>query len=74
MNQIFVVYLNPTSHTIPTDESLCDENKENNVFEDIGDDHYTVLSYKYDITEWLRKITIDNEPHVSSALDQYIDF
>ena len=74
MDQIYVVYLNPTDQATPSDESLCDENKKNNVFDDIGADHYSVRSYKYDIMDWLRKITIDNEPHVSSALDQYIDF
>ena len=36
--------------------------------------HYTVQSYKYDIADWLRELAIDNEPHISSALDQYIDF
>jgi len=74
MDQIYVVYLNPTDQAAPSDESLCDENKKNNVFDDIGADHYSVRSYKYDVMDWLRKITIDNEPHVSSALDQYIDF
>lgn len=29
---------------------------------------------KYDITDWLRKLSIENEPHIASALDQYIDF
>lgn len=74
MDQIYVVYLNPTDRTTPSNESLCDENKKNNVFDDLGTDHYSVLSYKYDVLDWLRKITIDNEPHISSALDQYIDF
>lgn len=73
-NQIYVVYLNPADQTFPTDESLCDENKKNNVFYYIGEDHFSVRSYKYDVTEWLRKIAINNEPHVSSALDQYIDY
>lgn len=74
MSQIYVVYLNPSNHSMPSDYSLCDENNENNVFEELGVDHYSVKSYKYDITDWLRKITIEKEPHISSALDQYIDF
>lgn len=74
MSQIYVVYLNPSDHSMPSDYSLCDENNENNVFEVLGIDHYSVKSYKYDITDWLRKITIEKEPHISSALDQYIDF
>lgn len=74
MSQIFVIYLNPTNRTPPSEYSLCDENKENNVFDEIGEEHYIVQSYKHDITEWLRKISVDGEPHISSALDQYIDF
>lgn len=74
LSQIYVVYLNPTNRNPPSDYSLCDENGENNVFEDLGTEHYTVQSYKYDITDWLRGLSIDNEPHISSALDQYIDF
>ena len=35
---------------------------------------YKVLSYKYDVTDWLRSISVNNEPHIVSALDQYIDF
>ena len=74
MSQIYVVYLNPTNRIPPSNYSLCDDNNENNVFEDLGEDHYTIKSYKYDITSWLRELSIDNEPHISSALDQYIDF
>lgn len=74
MSQIYVVYLNPTNRIPPSNYSLCDDNNENNVFEDLGEDHYTIQSYKYDITSWLRELSIDNEPHISSALDQYIDF
>ena len=72
--QIYVVYLNPADLTPPSDYSLCDENKENNVFKALNKSHYTVKSYKYDVTNWLRKISVGNEPHISSALDQYIDF
>ena len=74
MSQIYVVYLNPTNRIPPSNYSLCDDNNENNVFEDLGEGHYTIQSYKYDITNWLRELSIDNEPHISSALDQYIDF
>ena len=74
MSQIYVVYLNPTNRIPPSEYSLCDNNNENNVFEDLGEGHYTIQSYKYDITNWLRELSIDNEPHISSALDQYIDF
>lgn len=74
LSQIYVVYLNPTNRIYPSEYSLCDENGENNVFEDLGVDHYTVQSYKYDVTDWLRSLSIDNEPHIFSALDQYIDF
>ena len=74
MSQIYVVYLNPTNRIPPSEYSLCDDNNENNVFEDLGEGHYTIQSYKYDITSWLRELSIDNEPHISSALDQYIDF
>lgn len=74
ISQIFVVYLNPENHTMPSEYSLCDKNKKNNVFDKIGKEHYTIQSYKHDITDWLRKISIGNEPHISSALDQYINF
>ena len=74
MSQIYVIYLNPTNHNLPSEYSLCDENNENNVFEELGEEHYTVLSYKYDITDWLRCLSISNERHIDSALDQYIDF
>ena len=74
LSQIYVVYLNPHNQSLPSAYSLCDKNKENNVFEALGKNHYTVLSYKYDITNWLRELSIENEPHISSALDQYIDF
>lgn len=78
LSQIYVLYLNPTNNNLPSEYSLCDENNENNVFEELGEDHYKVLSYKYDVTDWLRKISdndsVKNEPHIVSALDQYIDF
>ena len=74
LSQIYVLYLNPTNNNLPSVYSLCDENNENNVFEELGEDHYNVLSYKYDVTDWLRSISVDNEPHIVSALDQYIDF
>ena len=72
--QIYVIYLNSTTRTLPSPYSLCDKNKENNVFEVLEKEHFKVLSYKYDITDWLRKLSIENEPHIASALDQYIDF
>lgn len=72
--QIYVIYLNSTTRTLPSPHSLCDKNKENNVFEVLEKEHFKVLSYKYDITDWLRKLSIENEPHIASALDQYIDF
>lgn len=72
--QIYVIYLNSTTRTLPSPYSLCDKNKENNVFEVLEKKHFKVLSYKYDITDWLRKLSIENEPHIASALDQYIDF
>ena len=72
--QIYVIYLNSTTRTQPSLYSLCDKNKENNVFEALEKEHFKVLSYKYDITDWLRKLSIENEPHIASALDQYIDF
>ena len=56
------------------ENKVNDENNENNVFEELGNDHYNVLSYKYDVTDWLRGISVSNEPHIVSALDQYIDF
>lgn len=80
LSQIYVLYLNPTNNNLPSEYSLCDENNENNVFEELGEGHYKVLSYKYDVTAWLRRISddnelhINNEPHIVSALDQYIDF
>ncbi|MBP5365398.1 MAG: PD-(D/E)XK nuclease family protein [Bacteroidales bacterium] len=78
LSQIYVVYLNPTNRSRPSNYSLCDEKNEHNVFEKLGDDHFRVLSYKYDITTWLRKIqkqkSINDEPNINSALDQYIDF
>lgn len=80
LSQIYVLYLNPTNNNPPSEYSLCDENNENNVFEELGEDHHKVLSYKYDVTEWLRsisdnkEISVDKEPHIVSALDQYIDF
>ncbi len=74
LSQIYVLYLNPSNHNPPSDYSLCDENNENNVFEELGEEHYNVLSYKYDITDWLRSISLDSEPHIVSALDQYLDF
>ena len=74
LSQIYVLYLNPTNNNLPSEYSLCDENNENNVFKELGEDHYKVLSYKYDVTDWLRSISVNNEPHIVSALDQYIDF
>lgn len=75
LSQIYVVYLNPTDRALPSKRSLCgDEKMEHNAFEEIGQDHFSVQSYKYDITDWLRNISIEEEPHISSALDQYIDF
>ena len=72
--QIYVIYLNSTTRTQPSLYSLCDKNKENNVFEALEKEYFKVLSYKYDITDWLRNLSIENEPHIASALDQYIDF
>lgn len=74
ISQIYVIYLNPTNHNLPSIYSLCDENNEKNVFDELGEEHYTVLSYKYDITDWLRCLSVSNEPHIDSALDQYTDF
>ena len=74
LSQIYVIYLTPTNRTLPSLYSLCDKNKENNVFEALGKEHFKVLSYKYDITDWLCKLSIENEPHIASALNQYIDF
>ncbi len=74
LSQIYVVYLNPFNRSLPSKFSLCDEKTGKNVFDEIGKDHYIVLSYKYDVTDWLRKISIEGEPHISSALDQYVDY
>ena len=74
LSEIYVIYLNPRTHDNPSEYSLCAENNENNVFEALGEEHYKVLSYKYDIIDWLRGISIPNEPHIESALDQYLDF
>lgn len=74
LSQIYVIYLNPTNHHSPSNYSLCDENGENNVFTELGEEHHAVLSYKDDITEWLQCLSVSNEPHIDSALDQYIDF
>ena len=76
LSQIYVLYLNPTNNNLPSEYSLCDENNENNVFKELGEDHYKVLSYKYDVTDWLSSISVKvkDEPHIVSALDQYIDF
>ena len=74
LSEIYVIYLNPRTHDYPSEYSLCDENKENNVFGALGEEHYKVLSYKHDIIDWLRGISIPNEPHIESALDQYLDF
>ena len=74
LSQIYVVYLNHSNRHLPSKFSLCDEKTGNNVFDEIGEDHYTVQSYKYDVADWLRKISIEGEPHISSALDQYIDY
>ena len=74
LSQIYVLYLNPTNNNPPSVYSLCDENNENNVFEELGEGHYKVRSYKYDVTDWLRRISVKDEPHIVSALDQYIDF
>lgn len=74
LSEIYVIYLNPRTHDYPSEYSLCDENKENNVFGALGEEHYKVLSYKHDIIDWLQGISIPNEPHIESALDQYLDF
>lgn len=74
LSEIYVIYLNPETHDNPSEYSLCDENKENNVFEALGEEHCKVLSYKHDIIGWLRGISIPDEPHIESALDQYLDF
>ena len=52
------------------------ENKENNV-SIILNNRFNVYSYKYDITNWLNglaNLKIENQPHISSALDQYKDY
>ena len=74
LSQIYVIYLNPYNRIPPSAYSLCEENNQNNVFNELGEDHYTIQSYKYDVTSWLRGLSIENEPHIASALDQYIDF
>lgn len=74
LSQIYVLYLNPIDRALPSERSLCDEKSENNVFDKIGKDHYRVLSYKSDIINWLRGVLIEQEQHVVSAMDQYIDY
>ena len=74
LSQIYVLYLNPIDSALPSERSLCDEKSENNVFDKIGKDHYRVLSYKSDIINWLRGVLIEQEQHVVSAMDQYIDY
>lgn len=74
LSQIYVIYLNPTNRASPTDFSLCDKNGKHNAFKELGCEHYIVLSYKDDITNWLGNLTIDNEPLIQSAIEQYIDF
>ncbi len=73
-SQIYVIYLNPTNHDRPTNFSLCDEKGKHDVFKELGYEHYTIQSYKDDITNWLRNLSIENEPLIQSALKQYINF
>lgn len=76
IDNIYVVYINPRNKEQPSEESLCDENKKNNV-SIILNNRLKVYSYKYDIINWLNGLTnlkIENQPHISSALDQYKDY
>lgn len=70
---IYVVYLNPDTHSLPSEQSLTLNGK--NVFDSIPG-HFMILSYKDDITNWLKEIKktgeAQEEPLLMSALEQYI--
>lgn len=71
---IFVVYLNPDTHSLPSVQSLTLNGK--NMFNSVSREQFKVLSYKDDITCWLKEIKnrkeAQEEPLLLSALEQYI--
>lgn len=75
---VYVVYLNPDTHSLPSDQSLT-YNDGTKVYDRGRIDlkkQFKVLSYKDDITKWLKEIKnrkeAQEESLLLSALEQYI--
>lgn len=72
-DQIYVIYLNSTTHDEPSIQSLCDGNPETDVRKILGD-RFKVKSFTEDILNWLSDLNFPNEPYLHSAIYQYIDY
>ena len=72
---IYVLYLNPTSHTPPSSQSVTDSDGKDNLIQSLKD-RFIVKSFAYDIPQWLDKIIndFDNEPIIKSGIQQYLDY
>lgn len=79
IEQIYVIYLNSDNYNKPSEDSICGEDKKN-VMDQLGN-RFKIINYKYDIFEWLQytkyaKVYDEDikQPHIESALDQYIEY
>ena len=75
ISQVYVVYLNNLDNAFPSEQSYCFNGV--NVREQLGA-RFIVSSFRQDIYAWIASISKDIkpdvEPHIYSALDQYIDY
>lgn len=74
-DHIHVLYLNSSTHDLPSDYSLSKDGKGKEFIPD--DVHIKTISYKDEIAEWLDSVysTLpDNETYLKSAIYQYSDY
>lgn len=80
--EVFVIYLNSVSRTLPTEKSLNGDNGIS-VFNLISKEHFVVLSYMYDILPWLDNLekklqkNLTSKPelrYLETSLFQYVDY
>lgn len=70
---IYMIYLNPDHHYIPSVHSLELDGK--NIFDEMPEENFKALSYKDDITNWLKEIEKSTtDIRLKSALIQYVDY
>lgn len=69
--QIYVLYLNPLSHDMPSGYSATKNGSD--VRKMLGG-RFVIWSFAYDIVEWLQSLNGMEEPFVQSAIHQYIDY